>query len=309
MKKSGHYRRAAWLTDQPRNFGALIEECLEFFEDEPLPRFVLNTNEECLIARKSFFEGRRYLHLVVFEAGAPAAVIQTMLEEGANEIDAGEQVPDEGQEYIKSQIYCVIENNNIVWATHNSPMRENTILKIFFNLIEAAELGGNPSNTQFMFQVIVDENHIRELLRNGIQQIDLGLGAFRSTLEQIVNDGQLPNEGFMGMIANMFTGMPTAEQIEAASQVEGKLVLKPGRSWDQPEVIDFLSAASQNIREEYPEEFAIVTKKGFRLTRDRMSLQRPFDVAGNKRVLTSLQVDAELRAIFAALEEDGLLDG
>lgn len=308
MKKSGHYRRAYWLGDLDKNFGGIIEQCLDSYGANAIPRFEISAGQECIIARRTLRNNRRYLHFVSFEAGAPAAVINTAVQGQAAEIDAAEQGLEAGQEFIQHQLFCIVENNDLVWTTHNSPLRESSIQLLFSRLIESAGLGGNTGNTQFGFQVVLDEEKIQELFDNGIAEIDLGVGALRPTLERIANGGRLPQDGFLGAIATLFQQAPTAEQIEAAQFVEGKLVLRTGRDWEKPAVIDLMSSMSNAVRADYDDEFAIITKSGFRLTRDKVSLQRVFEVQGNKRVVSSLEVDRALREMFADLEADGVLD-
>lgn len=308
MRKSGHYRRAFWLGDAPRNFGDLIEECIGTFAANTIPRFGISDSVDCIIARKSLRDGRRYLHFVSFEAGAPAAIISTAVQGGVEEIAADEQPAEPGHEYVQQQLFCLIERNHIVWATHNNAFRESGIQLLFTRLIETCGLGGDPANTAFGFQVVLDEDKVQELFQTGIKEIDLGVGALRPTLERIAHQDALPGVGVFEAVASLFHRAPTAEEIEAAQYVEGKFVLRPGRDWDRPEVLNLMATLSNAVREEYDDEFAIITKSGLRLTRDKMSLQRPFDVPGNKRVVASMQVDAALREMFVTLEEDGILD-
>ena len=306
MEKNAQYRRALWLGNNGHNLAELTEAALAALAGMPIPRFLVAGTTECIIARKSLADGRRYLHFVIFETGAPVAIIQTQAQGEAGEVQAAEQNPDGGQEYIQHQVFCLIQDNHILWTTHNQTLREKQITALFVCLFRAAGLIQQASITQFMFQIVLDEAKVQDLFSQGIREIDLGLGAFRPTLERIAAGGELPDDGFLGMIAGLITGIPSAEELQAAERVEGKLVLRAGRDWDRPEVIDLMSSISNNVRNE--DEFVIVTKSGFRLTRDKMSFQRPFEVQGNKRVLASFQVDAAFRELFATLKEDGILD-
>lgn len=308
MEKNAQYRRATWLSGSENNLAEIVEQCLGVFGEEGIPRFSIVGSTECIIARKSLSDGRRYLHFVVFQTGAPVAIIQTLAQGGAEEVEATEQNPDAGQEYIQHQLFCLIQDNHVIWTAHNNTLREKAIQAIFVCMIRAAGLGADISTTRFMFQIVLDEGKVQELFNSGIKEIDLGLGAFRPTLERIAAGGALPDEGFLGVLAGMFAGVPSAEDLQAAERIEGKLVLRPGRSWDNPEVIDLMSSISNNIRNGGEDEFTIVTKSGFRLTREKMSFQRPFQVDGNKRILSSYQVDEAFRQVFQSLAEDGILD-
>jgi hypothetical protein len=306
MQKNAQYRRAIWLGENQHNLGELAEAALAAFTHVQVPRFPIYGNTECIIARKTLADGRRYLHFVVFETGAPVAIIQTEVQGTVDEVEASEQNPEGGQEYIQHQVFCLLQDNHIVWTTHNQTLRDSYMPLLFIALFRAAGIINHISITQLMFQIVLDEAKVQELFSQGIREIDLGLGAFRPTLERIAAGGQLPGDGFMGILTGLFTQIPSAEDLQAAERIEGKLVLRAGRDWDRPEVIELMSSISNNVRHE--EEFVIVTKSGLRLTRDKMSLHRPFDVDGNKRVLVSMQVDAAFRDLFATLQEDGLLD-
>ncbi len=125
----------------------------------------------------------------------------------------------------------------------------------------------------------MDEKVIQELFQSGISEIDLGIGAFRPTLERLAAGGALPDDGILAAAKSLFAKRPTASQLEASEHVEAKLVLRSGRDWKRPEVIDLITTVSNNLRASSEDDFVIVTKSGFRLTRDKMSLQRPFDVS------------------------------
>jgi hypothetical protein len=306
MEKNAQYRRAVWLGNNQHNLAELTEAALGALAHMPVPRFVISGSTECIVARKSLSDGRRYLHFVVFETGAPVAIIQTQVQGLVGEVQAAELNPEGGQEYIQHQVFCLIEGNHIIWSTHNQTLRERQISALFICMFHAAGIVLDAAMTQFMFQIVLDEAKVQELFSQGIREIDLGLGAFRPTLERIAAGGQLPADGFLGMISGLISGIPSADDLHAAERIEGKLVLRAGRDWERPEVIDLMSSISNNVRNE--EDFVIVTKSGFRLTRDKMSFQRPFQVEGNKRVLASVQVDAAFRVLFATLQADGILD-
>lgn len=307
MKKNGHYRRINWLEDV-KDFSAIIEEAVDSFGDSDLPEFLLNSGLACLIARKSLSSETRYLHFIIYEAGAPVAVVNRAAASAVEGVEAAERVPEAGQEFILSQVFCLLRGNHLVWTTHNSAVRESSLYDVFASLIEHNGLGGDTGNTQFAFQVVLDDAIVSQAFQSGIQEIDLGVGAFKPTLERVIEGGILPADGIVSRLRDIFSSQPTAAQIDAAEHVEAKFVLKPGRDWERPAVVDLLASMSEGIKNDYEEEFVIVTKSGFRLTRDKMSLQRAFEVTGNKRVLSSAQVDFELRSILESLAEDGILD-
>lgn len=308
MRKTAHYRRIIWMSGAPKNFGDLVEIGIQNFPSQTLPRFKLTGAEECVVARRSLTGGVRFLHFITFVAGAPVAVIDMAAEAAAEEAEAKEKDPEQGQEYIQHQLFCLIKDNHVLWSSHNTPIREGAIRAIFTCFLEGAGLGRHDGSTNFDFQIVLDEKVIQELFRNGISEIDLGVGAFRPTLERLANGGTLPDDGIFSVVRSLFERRPTDEQLKAAEHIEAKLVLRTGRDWGRPEVIDLMTTVSNNLRSGYEDDFVIITKNGFRITREKMSLQRPFDVSGNPRVVSSSQVDAALRQMLMTLGEDGVLD-
>lgn len=308
MQKNCHYRRVAWISETEQNIGEIIEQCIENFPEEELPRFDIGEGLECVVARHSADNGVRYLHFISFEAGAPVAVLAIATDEATDDGDVAEQEPEDGHEFIHSQLFCVVQDNNLVWVTHNSTLKEGSIRNILASLIQHSNLDDAEDFTKFGFQVVLDERVVMDAFRSGIEEIDLGLGAFRPTLERISEGGELPEDGIVRKLINIVGARPTAEDLEAAEDIEGKLVLRPGRDWSKPRVVNLMTNMSSEIFENYEDEFSIRTKSGVRLTRDKMSVKRSVNLAGNKRVLNSMQVDRNLRLVFHSLGEGGIFD-
>lgn len=304
MKKTVHYRRAVWTGNPDRTLGEVIESGLSLVSPQTLPIFDIGSQLKCMIARRQILYGARYLHFVCYEEGAPVAVINTQVDSPV--ADADEQDPDGETEYIQAQLFCLISGNNIIWATHNDQLRENKIQNIFASFLLTH--GAQPPDTQFGFQVVLDPNVVRRAFEEGIQEIDLGVGDFASTLERVSSGNTLPSEGLLHRLVSLLTTPATAEQLNAAANIEGTLVLRPGHDWKKPDVKELMVTMSSNIRDNYDDEFTIVTKSGLRLTRDRMSLKRDCDVQGNRRILDSLQMETQMRIVLASMIENGIID-
>lgn len=286
------------------DLGSVLEDRFAGISDEVLPVFDIREGRRCLIARRSYSSDVRFMHFVAYEEGAPVAVIGAHVQ--AASIDPSEQDPDGVNEYILSQLFCLVWQNHVIWATHNEPLREGRIEDIFSSFILSN--GGTNEETQFGFQVILDQAVVQAALEQGIQEIDLGVGEFRATLERVTQGGILDDHSIMAKLAHLFHGPASQEDLDAASDIEGTLILRPGRAWDKPDVKDLMVTMSNNVRENYDEEFAIVTKTGLRLTRDRMSLKRDCDVQGNRRVVSSVQMEHAMRELFHQLRENHVID-
>jgi hypothetical protein len=65
---------------------------------------------------------------------------------------------------------------------------------------------------------------------------------------------------------------------------------------------------ASDVVELYDDQFVIVTKSGVRLTREKMSIYKDYDVHGNKLVLNSHEVERNLNLVLDDLVEAGLLE-
>jgi len=298
MKKTAHYRRVVWLSEEPDTLSSVLEECFNQVPDRTLPSFKTEGGLDCVIAKRTITQQPHFLHFVVYESGAPAAVIAAAA--GADELDADTASPPDGHEYIQHQLFCVVNGNHVVWSTHNNPLRERGITALFYSLVES--LLGHGERTKFDFQAKLDRRAFKQAFDRGITEIDLGIGEFRPTLETLNNDSAVP------WLRSLITRRLTPEQIEAASNVFGKVVLTPKKKWKKPEVKELLSEIASNVLEGHHDEFVIQTASGMKLTRTKMSVHWPFDVSGDKRVLHPTDARVKLSGILKDWDDEGLLE-
>lgn len=303
MKKVGHYRRAIWLAAQHRTLSRVVRDCLEAVPQNQLHVFDYSATEQALLARSNVQDGRLFLHLVVYERGAGAAVIPIVRQ--AREAQADEVPPPPDREYIVAQVFLLIRRDHVVWTTHNSVFRDSSIYDLVAKLISS--LMPNNPEVQFQFRAIIDRDVYRQVFENGIEEIDLGLGDFQSTLEQLIGDGALPDAPFIEQLKSLVRRRPTAAEVRAASMVEAILTLKPGRDWNKPNVTPLLQKVAEGAIEG-DEEFTILAKGGLRLTRDRMTVQQEFRADGNRRILSSIAVETAHRRIMQDLERLGVIE-
>ncbi|NMG39899.1 hypothetical protein GRZ55_11655 [Chelativorans sp. ZYF759] len=303
MKKVGHYRRAVWLQSRGTTLQSALGRAIAAIPAQTLHAFDVNDDEQCLVAVANSVAGSVFLHLVVYEQGAGAAVISTLTR--ARQANANEEPPPAGREYIISQVFCHVQGNHVIWTTHNTPLRDASIYMLFAGFLES--LIGAQAPTQFGLRAILDQAAYRRAFQRGIEEIDLGLGDFRSTLERLVSGGNLPRMGFVDHLRSLVGTTPTRQELEAAAMVEGRLTLRPGRDWSHPQVASVLSKVARSVVANHSDEFTILTKDGLRLTRDKMTVQRDYRVDGNKRVLNQPQVRQSLQRIFGELQNAGVI--
>lgn len=305
IRKTAHYRRANWLVNNEKNLKQVLDDCFEEVDEVVLPSFKVSDSEDCVVARRRLHNNAWFLHFVTYEAGAPTAVIKRVVARDAAELETDEVDPAEGEEFIKAQLFILSNGDNVLWTTHNYPLRERSIFNIFVCFIESRSNNGD--DTQFGFTVQLDEGAVARAFDSGIAEIDLGLGSFQPTLERIANGGQLPNDGMMEQLLQVITERPSAEDLEAAALVETKLVFKPGWNWKNQNVKQLMSDLAVSTRNDHEGEFVIVTKSGLRFTQEALSVQKPFGAEGNRRILDSINVETELRGIYGQLMEEGVI--
>lgn len=297
MIKSAHYRRAVWFEGNESEFSEVMENCLNNPNAGNHPVFRISDDLECVVVRHHALAGRTFLHFVSYEQGAGAAVIPAVL--GANDIDPNEAAPPNGTEFIRSQLYLLVEGNDIIWTTHNSALRENSIANLVREFVR--EFSDDEQDLGFVLHAILDLNQLERAFSEGIEEIDLGLGGFRSTIDEAFSDDDAIGGGILGHLRAMISHPLSADDLDAASEVETKIVLRPGKSWKKENVKNFLSDLALDVYQNHDDGFAIVTKSGLRLTRDKVTISKQFEVDGNKQVIDSTQVRARMHDIFDRL--------
>jgi len=300
MKKTAHYRRVIWFSDSPRPLGTVLKEFLDKVPTTELPPVFSHANEyDCVIARRSIANEPLFLQFVVYERGAPAAIIPEAT--AVEALEAGIANPPEGTEFIQSQLFCIVRGNDVLWTSHNTPLREGKINLLFAELIQS--LGSH--ETKFGLQAKLDEKAFGKAFKLGIAEIDLGVGDFKPVLEALISPSGIPG---LEALKSLVTKKPSTAAIRAAADVQGRMVLKPGRRWSRPHVKTLLSNMASNVLSSHEGEFVIVTKGGIRITQRKMSVHKEYDVHGDKQILNPLACQGKLASVLHELDIAGLLE-
>lgn len=187
-------------------------------------------------------------------------------------------------------------------------MRESTIggiVRSFFGQFLDDEDAG-----RFVFSAQLDAEQLETAFQDGIEEIDLGLGGFRSALEEVFDPhAGVPHTAF-GRLANWFKEERGADDDEAASLVQARVSLKAGRNWKKEDVKDLMAdMASEVYNEEDDDGFVIVTKSGLRLSKGNLTIHKSFSLQGNKRVVSATEMRTRLLSVMDGLQEAGVIDG
>lgn len=276
-----------------------MNEVFETFTPGETPVFQFDDLDAVIASRQSN-NGEFALHLVLVERGASAAVIETI--GNRDELEAQEANAPDGMDFVQHQIFVLINRDHAVWTIHNQTIRESKFTSIIQTMIDARI--GAEGNVDFQFQAQLDRETVRDLFRSGIESIDLGIGDFRSEIERAASGDRL----VPGSIADIIGQAETDEELEAAQKVRANLSIKPGRAWRNERVRALMGEIAEKALNDYGDEIAIQTKSGLRLTRDKLTVRKMFSVDGNKQILPTLQVFAELRQVYNHLTEEGVID-
>jgi hypothetical protein len=302
LRKTGHYRRAAHVRGDTTTLEQAIGHCKDGYPAGAHPIFPYTDGQDCVVVSHADAYGRQQVHLAVFEAGAGAAVVETLAQ-----VRVDEEPAPAAKEFIRSQVFLICSGGDAIFTTHNAPLRDSRVNVLVNSLIGHFSGLGDPP--VFLLEAALDEAKYRQIMDQGIAEIDLGISGFKQTLEHAIGDGKLEKTGLMGVIASLWTKDPTPEELVAAEKISGRLVLRPGFDWKDANVKRIMTDMALELLDEGTDDgFAIVTKNGLRITQNAVRLTDDFNVEGNRQVVSSAQMFTGLHDAFERFQEIGVLD-
>ncbi|CAD0185805.1 hypothetical protein RUESEDTHA_02705 [Ruegeria sp. THAF57] len=301
MRKTGHYRRAAHVRGEQLTLEQSFDLCSDGYPNVGHPIFQYADGLDCVVASHARRHGRQEIHLAVFEAGAGAAVVETLAQVRVDEEPAPAQ-----KEFIRSQVFLICSGEDIIFSTHNAPLRDSRVNLLINNLIRT--FSGVDETPVYLLEAALDEAQYREIMDQGIGEIDLGMSGFKQTLEHAINGGAIEQTGIMGVVASLWQRDLTAADREAATKIAGRFVLRSGKDWKDAHVKRVMTDMAMELLDGGSDDgFAIVTKNGLRITQDSVRLKDDFSVDGNRQVVSRHQMFAGLHSAIDRFEELGVI--
>lgn len=302
MKKTAHYRLAAHVGKSKFDLMLAVGHCSDSYPKEGYPIFEYVDDMTCAVVSHLSSAETQQLHLAIFEQGAGAAVVDTIAQ-----IRVGEEPAPEMKEFIKSQIFLVISKNDVIYVTHNSHLVETRISLLLNGLINKFSLIDEPP--KFLLRAVIDDKIMKQMLDDGIGELEFGVNSFKQTVEYLINDGGLKDASLFSFIKSLFQDESKIDgQIKAAEKLSGMVVMRPGKNWEQPAVKELTkSFAAKLIETDYEDGFTIKTKKGMKITPKNIKLSEEFKVEGNKQVIDGNLVFEELNSILGKFKKLGVL--
>ena len=297
ISKVANYRIGAHASGQVSELQAALEQCKSRYPETGFPIFQFRGGEDCLVARHSTVGGdRTFIHLVCYEQGVGAAVIETLAGATINETP-----PPQSREFIRLQMFLFCSENHVVFAAHNSIARDRTVEHAINKMIE--RFGGYEQPPGFALEARLNENKFKELMDGGIEEIDLKAGGFRDTMDYLKSQGKIEGKGTIAFLQSISPKLDD-DNSEAANEIVLRMKIKPrARQWGKPSVKALLGSIAKNVWDQddddfHGEGFAIVTKSGLTITQDEMRIRDSIAVDGNRRVLDVDQVSKQLNITF-----------
>lgn len=245
---------------------------------------------ECLVISHTKDNENQFLHIVTFEEGAGAAVINT-LQQKQNNVDEAE--PPEDNEFIRSQLFLICSDNHVGWVSHNHSLRQGSVLSIIMSLL----LKFHPSQPvpRLLLTAPVNQEAFNTLSKEGIKSIELKTTAFPQQLEYAKNGGQVPAT----ISALIHRHNISADDIEASHNLKQKIILTTGRFWEVPNVKVILEKITAELmNDDDSDDFVIRTKKGHTLTKEKMTISGEFLTHGNSQTLDKDETFQALKSVF-----------
>lgn len=300
MQKKVHFRRVDQVAGQPVELMEALATAMENYPENAFPTFEIFAGSNCLISKHEVYNDAHVLHLVVYEAGAGAAVIDLL-----NNAEVGEEPAPDQKEYIISQLFLICSGDGVLWITHNDAMRESRISVTLTQLFSAFCEYDEPP--KYMLIAQLNDDVAMEILSEGIEEIDLKAGALSESIEYLNNGGELPQVGIGALFQHFMR--PDNAVANGAEDVLVGVSIKPGRDWKKPEVKELLASASRSILDDDDEEgFAIVTKSGLRFTKDKIRLSESVKLNNcSRRVLDYHEVRQHLDRTLRQFREMGIV--
>ena len=302
LQKSAHYRQCEWLQEGSIVLSDVLNTAFEnLLGSQQFVDYEIDEGLNCIVTRKVFRRrpNLRLFHFITYERDSAAAVV-SIINTDINEVE-----PPADSEFIESQLFLLIEGDHALYTTHNRTLRDGGVNALLLDFVSQSM---NEPHNQFHLVPKFNEDQLRQVFEEGIEYIDLGLGAFAQTIESIATNGRLRTQSALSDAIRFFTENEDDSDARASSEIKSRLVLRPGKAWSKRHVKDCLTGVAMNITQEFDEEFVIVTKAGVRVSHDKITVKEDMEVRGNSRILDVDSLSQEISAALLRLRNSNILE-
>lgn len=294
MEKTAYYRRAQFLSDGA-TLETLVRRALTACPDVAATKFLYKSGICAQITERNVERSNVGIFFTLYDEGSPAGTVQN----GGSR--TGTALPPEGDEFIKTGIHLIIDENHIAYI-YNGRTNDGQITGLLQSLFKKCNF--QTRDTQFEVMRWADTGALSRLIREGVESIDLGIAAYAVDARHIQDDISI---GIVGRIQSAVAlairsvvgSELTSQEIEAASELKAKMHLDFDKRRSGALMPHVLAKIAEDIVES-DSDFKIVTSRGQTITPDAISIKSTVHVRGD---VNFIENDSAFSALQACLEE------
>ena len=303
--KKAHFRRAKETLGRGKTLEDMLVHCTRQFPKSEIITYSTGDTSDALVNNHKRLKEGLFLHIATFEKNAGTPVIQMH-----KQLQIGELAAPIENEYIHSQLFLLCRHNDLLYVHHNKPLRENGVAVLINHLIGTFYNANIIANYKLVAPT--RKQILKELLSDGIQEIDLRVGDYKQKFESAKGEAIMMNPIIKAIMSSFGTDEITGDDVKSIQNVMVNLKLRPGRRWKSPNVKllmeKMVDKHTDKDKEELEEGIVIVTKKGTRITREKLLMTQEFEVDGNDRIIPYEKVRESLLDAFKELKKMKLLE-
>lgn len=303
MKKVVSYRRAMWLADESYSLEELVSDALNACPDVEATKYDYKLGVDVQIAQRAPAGDGVGCYFTLYSEGQPAATVQN----GGPHVNR-RQAPD-GEEFLRTGIYLIIQDNNVGYVA-NGHTNDGQITGLLVEFLR--EQGAADDQLHFALMPRADRAAIASLLDAGVKSIDLGIGAYVSTVTSVNQSNQ--TGGLSAALINIGSEITriighdrTPEESLAAADIQARVHLGyDGRNANHLLPVLMASVGSDVV--DGADEFKIMTKDDIVITRDKLSIKREMEIDGDEVALDPYSAFASIRFVMTGWRNAGLFE-
>lgn len=302
MYKVVNYRRALWLNTGAPTLESLIKLALGECPDVPTSKFEYRSDTSAQVSERDQAGKGTAIYLTMYTEGRRAATIQN----GGPKVKR--QKAPSGEEYLRTGIHMVVEGNHVGFLAEGHT-NDGQLTLLCQKLIEHA---GRPiEETQFALHPRADRDQIQSLLKAGVKSIDLGISAFKSTINELNDEieGSIPAAlwAFISSVSKIGSEKMTAEQMMAASEIQARVHLGYDGRTAGALVPKLLADIASGVAEA-DDEFKIITNDDVTITRTKLIIRREVSVDGDDLAIETTSSFAAIRETMKQWRNAGIFE-
>lgn len=303
------YFRARWAHSPGITLAVAVARCLQTLATRAGTRIQLQ-DMQAEVRHRKHGKGDTWvsLHLAVWTRGQPASIVPHG--SGNLEADLDASTPDQTFDYLDGDGMVLIAENHCFLMPSGVPQKH---LEFYLRFLlshgrgEGAEI---PLHTEkFELLAVADETVIQQIRQQGVKKIHLHVGQYLETSKQYaVDHPTIIQKIGRAILDNLVEDEKTQSEIEAAANVQVRLVISCDTRYKGQLRPDDLTSIAQKIAREDDEAIEIETGTGQRIKRGQVVRKRPVDIVGFGKTVDHEDAWRKMVEYYLDLRNGGMLD-